>query len=134
MKSASSLRTLPALAATVALLFPGSARADVVINEVLHDSEPNTVCNEFIELHNTGPGDADLSGWFFSNGVDYTFPANTMLNEGEYVVVAGDPATILAVFSAQALGPWTTAAACMTHELSRRQTVLSRAFSRTTKH
>ncbi len=72
-----------------------SLHADVVINEILHDSEPNTVCEEFIELYNSGPDDVDISGWYFSDGIEFTFPAGSLLRSGGYVVVivAGSSAT-----------------------------------------
>ena len=42
---------------------------------------------EFIELMNVGAAPADLSGARFSNGIDYQFPANTVLAPGARVVV-----------------------------------------------
>ena len=83
-----------------------AARADIVINEILHDSEPNTVCSEFIELVNTGPDAVDLSGWAFTSGIDFEFPQDTMIPSGGYLVVAQDPATILSLYGAQAIGPY----------------------------
>ena len=41
---------------------------------------------EFIEVVNDGPTVADLSGWFFSEGVQYIFPSGTFLPAGEHVV------------------------------------------------
>ena len=82
------------------------AAAEVVINEIHHDSEPNTACDEFVELLNTGPGEVDIGGWYFSNGIDFTFPAATVLDEGDYLVIAGDPASVLALHGVSALGPW----------------------------
>ena len=88
------------------LSFSPSLHADIVINEILHDSEPNTACDEFIELHNTGPGDVDLSGWQFTDGVDFTFPAETEIAAGGYLVIAEDPASLNAIYGVDALGPW----------------------------
>ena len=87
-------------------VFATSLRADIVINEILHDSEPNTACDEFIELHNSGPDAVALSDWFFSDGVDYTFPAGTMLDAGGYLVIAQDPDSLAAIYGVSALGPW----------------------------
>jgi hypothetical protein len=70
----------------------------VVINEIHYDPAVKTELSEFIELHNTGNLDADISGWFFSEGISYEFPPNTILPEGGYIVVAQDPATIQVKF------------------------------------
>lgn len=83
-----------------------TSRSAVVINEVLHDSEPNLRCDEFIELHNSGPGAVDISDWHFTNGIDFTFPTGTIVSENAYIVVAQDPASISSLYGFSALGPW----------------------------
>ena len=94
------------LALSLALLAPIWSHADIVINEILYDAEPNTQCTEFIEIHNSGPDEVDLSGWAFTNGIDFVFPAGTTIAGGGYLVIAEDPATILAEYGSAALGPW----------------------------
>jgi PKD repeat protein len=42
---------------------------------------------EFIELHNVGSNPEDVSGVHFSEGIAFTFPANTIVQPGEYVVL-----------------------------------------------
>ena len=81
--------------------------AGVVINEVHYNGINNTIRNEFIELYNSGAATVNLTGWRLSGAIEYSFPANTSLAAGEYLLVAEDPATILARFSRNALGPWT---------------------------
>ncbi len=44
----------------------------------------------WIELFNRGGSQVDLSGWDFGDGVDFTFPVNTLLDSGDYLVVASD--------------------------------------------
>ena len=46
----------------------GNATAEIVINEVHYNSEPNNEASEFVELYNSGANKVDLSGWFFSKG------------------------------------------------------------------
>lgn len=83
------------------------SRADVVINELHVDPNPKTSFVEFIELHNTGTAAVDLSGWYFSDGVQFTFPAGASLPAGGYVVVAGDPGAVQAAFGVSGVfGPW----------------------------
>ena len=40
-------------------------KADIIINEIHYNSEPNNDLNEFIELYNTTNDPVDISGWFF---------------------------------------------------------------------
>jgi hypothetical protein len=81
--------------------------AAVVINEVHYNGVDNTVRNEFIELYNNATTTQDLTGWRLSGAVDYAFPAGTTVAAGAYLLIAEDPATILARFSKTAIGPWT---------------------------
>jgi hypothetical protein len=78
----------------------------IVINEIHYEPLDNSQAAEFIELYHAGATPVNLGSWTFSAGVNYTFPANTMLNPGEYIVVAEDPATIQAAYSVTALGPF----------------------------
>jgi len=93
------------------LAFQASA-ASVVINEIMYHPAPaipEDKRREWIELHNPGTNTVDLSGWRFDQGVDYTFPANTTLAPGAYLVVAANRASFQAEFPAVAnvLGDWT---------------------------
>jgi len=83
------------------------AQADIVINEIHYDPEPKTEPVEFIELHNTGSSAVDLSGWQFTDGVAFTFPAATSIPAGGYLVITENPTAFQAKFSSTALGPWT---------------------------
>ncbi len=75
-----------------------AARADIVINEVHYAPDPKTVPHEFIELHNTGAGAVDLGGWSLTNGVNFPFPAGTMLAAGGYLLLAENPAALAAAY------------------------------------
>jgi len=76
----------------------------VVINEIHYHPDVKTELVEFIELYNTGPGDVDISGWYFSNGISYTFPQGTILPELGYIIVAQDPNHIHAKWSSGRFG------------------------------
>lgn len=96
---------------SIACFLPGLAAqqpgAGVVINEIHYDEADKTVRGEFIELHNAGTAEVDLGGWFFAEGVDFTFPAGTMLAAGGFVVVAENPETMAELYGGlQTLGPW----------------------------
>ena len=45
---------------------------------------------EYLELQNTGFQSLDVSGVYFSEGIVFTFPADTMLAPGEYTVLIRD--------------------------------------------
>ncbi|MEZ6121331.1 MAG: lamin tail domain-containing protein [Pirellulaceae bacterium] len=62
--------------------------ANVVINEIHYNPQDNQSLSEFIELFNAGDESADVSGWHFSDGVTYQFPAGTTVAAGDYLVVA----------------------------------------------
>ncbi len=60
---------------------------DVLINEIHYHPPNDDPDYEYIELFNRGGFDVDLGGWQFVDGVDYTFPAGTVLGSGDYLVV-----------------------------------------------
>ncbi|MBN1851135.1 MAG: lamin tail domain-containing protein [Pirellulales bacterium] len=78
----------------------------VVINEIHYNPADNTSPSEYIELYNTGIDDVDLSGWAFTDGIDYVFSQGIEIPSGEFLVIAQDPATILAEFGVGSAGPW----------------------------
>src|SRR5437867_1383195 len=70
----------------------------VVINEIMyHPASPN-VLEEWVELLNTGPTNLNLSGWQIRLGARFTFPTNTLLAVGDYLVVPADAATFAAKY------------------------------------
>ena len=79
---------------------------DVVINEIFYHAMGDGP-EQWIELYNKGAAAVDLSGWKFSEGVDFGFPAATSIPAGGYLVVAWDPAAFAAIHPAlTAMGPW----------------------------
>ena len=53
---------------------------------------------EWIELYNRGASAVDLSGWELDDAVNYTIPAGTTLNPGEYLVLANASAALAAKY------------------------------------
>ena len=62
-----------------------ASAANIVVSEIHY--HPLGAGQEFIELMNVGAAPADLSGAQFANGIDYQFPANTVLAPGARIVV-----------------------------------------------
>ncbi len=79
---------------------------DIVINEIFYNAL-NDSPEQWIELYNKGAVPVDLTGWRFSDGINYGFPVGTLLPAGGYLVVAWDPAAFAALHpGVTALGPW----------------------------
>ena len=83
-----------------------AADLHVKINEIFYNPPRNTMAAEFVELYNPFGASVDVGGWRFDRGIEFTFPAGTSIPANGYLVVAQDPATILALYGVNALGPW----------------------------
>ena len=100
----SCIKFLIVCSAGIALAQP--TRGIIVINEIHYNPADDTSPEEFVELYNTGGFAVDLGGAYFDDGVAYTFPSGSMIAAGGYLVVAQDPAQLMARFGATALGPY----------------------------
>lgn len=84
---------------------------NVVITEINYNgAEGGADSTEFIELYNIGPGDVDMTGWSFSEGVTFTFPDYT-LAENTYVIIAVNDTAVSNLYSYSGdLFEWTSGA------------------------
>ena len=89
------------------ILDPNAAPGNIVINEIMFSPAPASTATEYIELYNRGTNTVNLTGWRFSRGVDYTFPART-LAPGAYLVIAANVAAFNAKYPgvANVIGGW----------------------------
>ena len=79
----------------------------VIINEI-HYNHSSADSLEFVELFNRAPYDVDLTGYSFSNGIEYTFPEESTLSAGGFLVVAANPeSSIWNRVEVPVLGPYT---------------------------
>jgi hypothetical protein len=74
---------------------PGAANSallirDVMINELMFNPISGDDEDEFVELYNRGASAVNLGGWRFTAGISYTFPPNTTIPAGGYLVVANN--------------------------------------------
>src|SRR6185369_9927349 len=74
-------------------------RRDVVINEIMYGRVSGQTNSSWVELLNRGTNALDLSTWKLAP-VDYTFPKNTTIAPGEYLVIAHDAAALRTQFPA----------------------------------
>lgn len=78
------MATVLALALAPAVV---AANADVVINEIMYHPPLDMEPLQYVELFNRGSSEADLSGWSFTKGVQFEFPAGTRLAAGAFLIV-----------------------------------------------
>lgn len=79
----------------------------VVLNEICHHPPDPAVTGRWVELFHRGSQTIDLSGWRFSEGITYRFPAGTTLAPGEFLVVADQPEALRAAHPGiRILGPF----------------------------
>ncbi len=71
----------------VAMGWAQPGRAEVVINEIMYHPRVDGANGEYVELYNTGTETVDLSGWSFTEGIDFLFPRGTVIPGGGYLVV-----------------------------------------------
>jgi hypothetical protein len=86
-----------------------SRRTSLVISEIMyHPAErPDGKNTEFVELFNALGEPQDISGYRLSGEVEYTFPANTILPSGAFLVVARVPADVQSIYGITGvLGPF----------------------------
>ena len=87
---------------------PALSASAIVINEIHYNPDVKEEHVEFIELYNASTNTVGLSGWYFSDGISYTFPPGVTLAPGGYRVVAENPAALQTKFGfGGALGPYT---------------------------
>ena len=98
------------LSLLVILFMAHFAHAQIVINEIFYrpgTAFPENTGLEFIELHNPTNTAVEIGGWAITSGTSYTFPANTTLPAGGYLVVAANPTLVQNSYGISGvLGPW----------------------------
>ena len=92
------MRFTPLIAVVLAALSVCSSEAEVIINELMYHPAGTNVLEEYIELFNASPYATNVSGWKFTHGVNFTFPAGAAIPATGYLVVAADGATFEAKY------------------------------------
>ncbi|HAB15442.1 MAG TPA: hypothetical protein DCE44_03220, partial [Verrucomicrobiales bacterium] len=79
---------------------PTSRRTALVVSEIMYHpaSRPDGRNLEFVELYNSQPFFEDISGWRLTGNYDFTFPANTVIPGGGFLLVAPRPEDLTAVY------------------------------------
>ena len=92
----------------LATILQARADATLVFNEIHYHPATNEPAMEWVELYNQLAVDLDVSGWSLTGDIGYTFPAGTRARGRGVIVVAIDPAVLMAATGAtNVLGPFT---------------------------
>ena len=86
----------------------------IVINEIMFQHAPTYLQGgttsdpeEWVELYNRGNAAVDLAGWQLKGGADFVFPTLTLLQPGNYLVVARNKLALAAKYPAITIvGDW----------------------------
>ena len=84
---------------SILLLFANSSSAQVFINEINYRSPDQQSNIEFVELINVSQSVVDISAWTLTDGIEYTFPPNTLISANSSIVVVADQAAFSSTFS-----------------------------------
>jgi hypothetical protein len=74
----------------------GWRQEEIVINEIMYNPISGDDDDEYLELYNRSEDDIDLAGWRLVEGVQFTFPPNTRVPAGGYLVVSRNEARLRA--------------------------------------
>jgi hypothetical protein len=75
-----------------------AADSVLVFNELQYHPANELTQTEWVELRSLQAVDVDISGWKIDGGIDFTFPAGTIVPGGGHIVVAAVPGQIAGAF------------------------------------
>ena len=78
----------------VVVFLTTQASMGLVVSEIMYHPSDSGEKLEFIELYNNRAVFEDLTGCAFTDGIQYVFETETILNSGQYLVLARDPAAL----------------------------------------
>ena len=98
------MSTIPVIVAIICLLQAAQA---IQISEIMYHPATDEARSEWLELYNEAPSRRDISLWRFTKGIEYIFPEGTIMEPGEYIVVASDPNALQFAYDiAKVFGPY----------------------------
>ena len=105
------MKRLLFLSAILVVLHGAAARlradAVIVFNEIMYHPATNESLYEWVELRNLLACDVDISDWSIGGDIQFSFPSNSIIKGGGYLVVARSPTTMMGVIgSTNVYGPF----------------------------
>ena len=92
------IRIIPFVLVGLACAPSSPGRAEIIFSEIMYDPQNTDTNREWVEIFNTGASAVNIGGWQFGlpllNNWATAFPANTMLNAGQALVVTPSIATL----------------------------------------
>ncbi len=85
-------------AVAVVVLCAAQPGLGLVVSEIMYHPVDQDEALEFIELYNNQAISEDLSGYAFTNGIEYEFKPATVIGAKQYLVVARDPNALQAAY------------------------------------
>ena len=88
-------------------LIAASPSGAVVINEIMYHPAAGGESLEYVELYTEDIVPFDLGGWYFSDGIEFTFPEGTIMPPHSYLVVCKDVEAIRSTYGiSNVIGPF----------------------------
>ncbi|RLD46541.1 MAG: hypothetical protein DRI86_02845, partial [Bacteroidetes bacterium] len=92
---------------SISFIFNSSV-ASLVIDEIMYNDITDDDSLEYFEIVNNSTTAVNIGGYKVTEGVDYTFPANTIIQSYGYLVIAKDSALINTTFNITGTHQWTS--------------------------
>jgi len=90
-------------------LGPCSRRTQLVISEIMYAPAPrsDSLNLAYVEIYNSNPWWEDISGYHIDGDIQFTFPTNTIIKAGAFLVLAAAPADLQGAYAmTNVLGPY----------------------------
>jgi len=84
--------------ATFTLLLSGTSNA-IQVTEIMYHPQKEEALYEFLEIYNETSSKRDIGGWAFVKGIDFAFPASTIIEPKSYLVIAPNPEAITSKYN-----------------------------------
>lgn len=87
--------------------FPLSKASGVTISEMMYNPAGGDESLEYVELYNEDIVPFEIGGWRFSDGIEYVFPAGTMMPPRSHLLVCNDVSVARAAYGvSNVFGPY----------------------------
>lgn len=101
------IQNIGKIVATLLLLIPSAASAQIIISEIMYDAQGSDTDQEYVELFNAGSAAIDLSKWKFNDGSNHVLNAppknggtgSITIQPGSYILLVDNATNFIALHS-----------------------------------